>query len=89
MYKDQLELLEKGDGNEHSKKEAGVRHKELLEVAAPPVLEYIHKVNISLSLSLASLSCRLSFSLKGVLYEGCGHTRYTKIRLKNYGGGGL
>jgi len=58
MYKDQLELLEKGDGNEHSKKEAGVRHKELLEVAAPPVLEYIQKClpstlyNASLSITL-------------------------------------
>ena len=34
-----------GDGNEHSKKEAGVRHKELLDVAAQPTLQYILKVS--------------------------------------------
>jgi len=39
--KDHTAILEKGDGNEHSKKDVNVRHNELLAVAAPPVLTYI------------------------------------------------
>jgi len=41
LNKDMVAILEKGDGNEHSKKERSVRHKELLTVAAPPVLSFI------------------------------------------------
>jgi len=40
---DLINILVKGDGNEHSRKPAAQRRKELLEVAAPPVLEYIVK----------------------------------------------
>ena len=35
-----------GDGNEHSKKTNEVRHKELLEYAAPPVLNHIIEVTV-------------------------------------------
>merc|ERR1719383_476774 len=41
VHKDMVAILEKGDGNEHSKKESGVRHKELVAVAAPALLNFI------------------------------------------------
>jgi len=43
LNKDMFSILEKGDGNEHSKKESSVRHKELLSVSAATVLNYITK----------------------------------------------
>ncbi|KAG7249778.1 hypothetical protein CRUP_022498 [Coryphaenoides rupestris] len=36
-----IRLLEKGDGNTHSKKDPAVRKNELLEVVSPPLLEYL------------------------------------------------
>eukprot|EP00088_Acartia_fossae_P010996 TRINITY_DN1550_c0_g1_i10.p1 TRINITY_DN1550_c0_g1~~TRINITY_DN1550_c0_g1_i10.p1 ORF type:complete len:679 (-),score=235.53 TRINITY_DN1550_c0_g1_i10:362-2398(-) len=39
--RDHVAILEKGDGNEHSKKDADTRHKELVAVAAPPVIKHI------------------------------------------------
>jgi len=41
LQPDLINILAKGDGNEHSRKPAEQRRKELLEVAAPPVLKYI------------------------------------------------
>jgi len=38
-----IAILEKGDGNEHSKKDADVRHKELVTIAAPSLLSYINE----------------------------------------------
>jgi len=43
VNKDMIAILDKGDGNEHSKKDKDVRHKELVSVCAPPVLNYIKK----------------------------------------------
>ncbi|XP_062290797.1 pumilio homolog 3 [Scomber scombrus] len=36
-----IKVLQKGDGNTHSKKDAAVRRKELLEVVSPPLLTYL------------------------------------------------
>jgi len=38
---DTLNLLKQGDGNEHSKKDASVRHSELVSVAAGPALSWV------------------------------------------------
>ncbi|KAK7896051.1 hypothetical protein WMY93_021376 [Mugilogobius chulae] len=36
-----IQLLQKGDGNQHSKKEASIRRRELLEVVSPPLLQHL------------------------------------------------
>ncbi|XP_035464569.2 pumilio homolog 3 [Scophthalmus maximus] len=36
-----IKVLERGDGNAHSKKDAALRRKELLEVVSPPLLEHL------------------------------------------------
>ncbi|KAF4081821.1 hypothetical protein AMELA_G00144810 [Ameiurus melas] len=36
-----VQLLEKGDGNAHSKKDMAVRRRELLEAVSPPLLQYL------------------------------------------------
>ncbi|XP_053501530.1 pumilio homolog 3 isoform X1 [Ictalurus furcatus] len=36
-----VQLLEKGDGNAHSKKDVAVRRRELLEAVSPPLLQYL------------------------------------------------
>ncbi|KAI5614300.1 pumilio-like 3 [Silurus asotus] len=36
-----VQLLEKGDGNAHSKKNMAVRRRELLEAVSPPLLQYL------------------------------------------------
>ncbi|KAI4882721.1 hypothetical protein NFI96_028531 [Prochilodus magdalenae] len=36
-----IQVLEKGDGNAHSKKDAVVRRQELLEAVSPPLLKYL------------------------------------------------
>merc|ERR1712147_352221 len=40
-YPDAIEIMKKGDGNENSKKEMGVRRSELLESIAPAVLKWL------------------------------------------------
>merc|ERR1712223_594152 len=40
-YPDVIEIMKKGDGNENSKKEMGVRRSELLESIAPAVLKWL------------------------------------------------
>ena len=46
LYIVQTKNAVQGDGNEHSKKTNEVRHKELLEYAAPPVLNHIIEVTV-------------------------------------------
>lgn len=41
ISKEPIAILEKGDGNAFSKKDADTRHKELVDVASTPVLKYI------------------------------------------------
>uniref|UniRef100_A0A8C2EY62 PUM-HD domain-containing protein n=1 Tax=Cyprinus carpio TaxID=7962 RepID=A0A8C2EY62_CYPCA len=36
-----IQVLEKGDGNAHSKKDVAIRRKELLEAVSPPLLKYL------------------------------------------------
>ncbi|XP_067289770.1 pumilio homolog 3 [Pseudorasbora parva] len=36
-----IQVLEKGDGNAHSKKDVAIRRKELLEAVSPPLLNYL------------------------------------------------
>ncbi|XP_056097668.1 pumilio homolog 3 isoform X2 [Rhinichthys klamathensis goyatoka] len=36
-----IQVLEKGDGNAHSKKDVAIRRKELLEAVSPPLLEHL------------------------------------------------
>ncbi|XP_023664009.1 pumilio homolog 3 [Paramormyrops kingsleyae] len=36
-----IQVLEKGDGNVHSKKDTAVRRRELLEAVSPPLLQYL------------------------------------------------
>merc|ERR1712209_120051 len=40
-YPDAIEIMKKGDGNENSRKEMGVRRSELLESIAPAVLKWL------------------------------------------------
>jgi len=65
MHKDQILILEKGDGNEHSKKDTDMRHNELLAVAAPPVLKYITEKfpgNLYEAATSITLTCILNYS---------------------------
>jgi len=41
MHVDALSIMEKGDGNEHSKKDPAVRRKELAEAASGPILTWL------------------------------------------------
>jgi len=43
IYPDVIQLLEKGDGNEHSKKDSAVRRKELREAAAGQLVRWLQK----------------------------------------------
>ncbi|XP_060764294.1 pumilio homolog 3 [Neoarius graeffei] len=41
LLPEMVQLLEKGDGNAHSKKDVAVRRRELLEAVSPPLLQYL------------------------------------------------
>ena len=62
-YPDAIALLEKGDGNEHTKKDANTKRKELIESAAGPLLEWL-KVKLVPNLfdppSTITLTCILN-----------------------------
>nr|XP_043873223.1 pumilio homolog 3 [Solea senegalensis] len=65
-----IKVLEKGDGNPHSKKEAVVRRKELLEAVSPPLLEYLRDNAVNMALDKAS-----SVTVSDILGSACGDLR--------------
>ncbi|XP_022058739.2 pumilio homolog 3 [Acanthochromis polyacanthus] len=65
-----IKVLEKGDGNAHSKKDAAVRRKELLEVVSPPLLEYLHDNAATMAMDKAT-----SVTISDILASACGDLR--------------
>ncbi|KAK2818851.1 hypothetical protein Q5P01_024412 [Channa striata] len=65
-----IKVLEKGDGNAHSKKDAAVRRKELLEVVSPPMLEYLHDNADTMVMDKAT-----SVTVSDILASACGDLR--------------
>uniref|UniRef100_A0AAQ5XMF5 PUM-HD domain-containing protein n=1 Tax=Amphiprion ocellaris TaxID=80972 RepID=A0AAQ5XMF5_AMPOC len=65
-----IKVLEKGDGNAHSKKDAAIRRKELLEVVSPPLLEYLHDNAATMAMDKAT-----SVTISDILASACGDLR--------------
>ncbi|XP_077593895.1 pumilio homolog 3 [Stigmatopora nigra] len=62
-----IKVLEKGDGNAHSKKDTAVRRKELLEVVSPPLLDYLRENAASMVMDKAT-----SVTVSDILASACG-----------------
>ncbi|XP_054467942.1 pumilio homolog 3 [Anoplopoma fimbria] len=62
-----IKVLEKGDGNTHSKKDMAVRRKELLEVVSPPLLEHLRENAATMVMDKAS-----SVTISDILASACG-----------------
>ncbi|XP_042365138.1 pumilio homolog 3 [Plectropomus leopardus] len=65
-----IKVLEKGDGNAHSKKDMATRRKELLEVVSPPLLEYLRDNAATMVMDKAS-----SVTISDILASACGDLR--------------
>ncbi|XP_024917725.1 pumilio homolog 3 isoform X2 [Cynoglossus semilaevis] len=65
-----IKVLEKGDGNVHSKKDVAIRRKELLEAVSPSLLEYLHEHAATMALEKAS-----SVTVSDILGSACGDLR--------------
>ncbi|KAM9840997.1 pumilio homolog 3 isoform 2-T2 [Aulostomus maculatus] len=65
-----IKVLERGDGNTHSKKDATVRRKELLEVVSPPLLEYLRDNAAAMVMDKAT-----SVTVSDILSSACGDLR--------------
>ncbi|XP_077479379.1 pumilio homolog 3 [Stigmatopora argus] len=62
-----IKVLERGDGNAHSKKDAALRRKELLEVVSPPLLDYLRDNAASMVMDKAT-----SVTVSDILASACG-----------------
>ncbi|XP_031245878.1 pumilio homolog 3 isoform X3 [Mastomys coucha] len=62
-----IELLQKGDGNAHSKKDTAIRRRELLESISPALLHYLqeHTQEVVLDKSVCVLVCAILGSAPG------------------------
>uniref|UniRef100_A0AAX7SF21 PUM-HD domain-containing protein n=1 Tax=Astatotilapia calliptera TaxID=8154 RepID=A0AAX7SF21_ASTCA len=65
-----IKVLEKGDGNAHSKKDTATRRKELLEVVSPPLLEYLCNNAAAMAMDKAT-----SVTISDILASACGDLR--------------
>ncbi|XP_030006962.1 pumilio homolog 3-like [Sphaeramia orbicularis] len=65
-----IKVLEKGDGNAHSKKDTSVRRKELLEVVSPPLLDYLRDNAAGMVTDKAT-----SVTVSDILASACGDLR--------------
>ncbi|XP_068190699.1 pumilio homolog 3 isoform X2 [Antennarius striatus] len=65
-----IKVLEKGDGNAHSKKDAAIRRKELLEVVSPPLLDYLRNNADTMVMDKAT-----SVTISDILASACGDLR--------------
>uniref|UniRef100_UPI0037E711ED pumilio homolog 3 n=1 Tax=Semicossyphus pulcher TaxID=241346 RepID=UPI0037E711ED len=65
-----IKVLEQGDGNVHSKKDMGIRRKELLEVVSPPLLEHLRDHSATMVMDKAS-----SVTVSDILASACGDLR--------------
>uniref|UniRef100_A0A667Z8U8 Pumilio RNA-binding family member 3 n=1 Tax=Myripristis murdjan TaxID=586833 RepID=A0A667Z8U8_9TELE len=62
-----IKVLEQGDGNAHSKKDAAIRRKELLEAVSPPLLGYLHDNAAAMVMDKAT-----SVTVSDILASACG-----------------
>ncbi|XP_029301201.1 pumilio homolog 3 [Cottoperca gobio] len=65
-----IKVLERGDGNTHSKKDMGIRRKELLEVVSPTLLEHLRDNATFMVMDKAS-----SVTISDILASACGDLR--------------
>ncbi|XP_033502042.2 pumilio homolog 3 [Epinephelus lanceolatus] len=65
-----IKVLEKGDGNAHSKKDMVIRRRELLEVVSPLLLEYLRDNAAAMVMDKAS-----SVTVSDILASACGDLR--------------
>ncbi|XP_051907855.1 pumilio homolog 3 [Hippocampus zosterae] len=65
-----IKLLEKGDGNQHSKKDTALRRKELLQVVSPPLLDYLRDNAAAMVMDKAT-----SVTVSDILSSACGDLR--------------
>ncbi|KAG7235619.1 hypothetical protein INR49_002429 [Caranx melampygus] len=65
-----IKVLERGDGNTHSKKNVAVRRKELLEVVSPPLLQYLCDNAATMVMDKAT-----SVTVSDILASACGDLR--------------
>ncbi|XP_072309956.1 pumilio homolog 3 [Eucyclogobius newberryi] len=65
-----IQLLQKGDGNQHSKKEAGLRRRELLEAVSPALLQ--HLCDHAPDMATDKASC---VTVSDILASACGDLR--------------
>ncbi|KAI7793092.1 putative pumilio domain-containing protein KIAA0020-like protein, partial [Triplophysa rosa] len=65
-----IQLLQKGDGNAHSKKDVGIRRRELLETISSPLLTYLCKNTQSMVMDKAS-----SVAVSDILGSAVGNLR--------------
>ncbi|XP_076613342.1 pumilio homolog 3 [Chaetodon auriga] len=65
-----IKVLEQGDGNAHSKKDTGIRRKELLEVISPPLLEHLRANADTMVMDKAT-----SVTISDILASACGDLR--------------
>jgi len=75
------EILEKGDGNEHSKKDTDIRHKELVAIAAPHVIKNIMEKfpdNLMLPSTSILLQCIFKYSPDSPELQEC-FTKMAKL----------
>ncbi|XP_056592546.1 pumilio homolog 3 isoform X2 [Triplophysa dalaica] len=65
-----IQLLQKGDGNAHSKKDVAIRRRELLETISSPLLKYLSKNTQSMVMDKAS-----SVAVSDILGSAVGNLR--------------
>nr|XP_046230507.1 pumilio homolog 3 [Scatophagus argus] len=65
-----IKVLEKGDGNTHSKKDMATRRKELLDVVSPPLLDYLRNNADTMVTDKAT-----SVTVSDILASACGDLR--------------
>lgn len=65
-----IKVLERGDGNTHSKKDMAVRRRELLEVVSPPLLDHLRDNAATMVTDKAS-----SVTISDILASACGDLR--------------
>ncbi|XP_029024269.1 pumilio homolog 3 [Betta splendens] len=65
-----VKLLEKGDGNAHSKKDTAIRRKELLDVISPLLLDYVCENASTMVMDKAT-----SVTISDILASACGDLR--------------
>ncbi|XP_034047830.1 pumilio homolog 3 [Thalassophryne amazonica] len=65
-----IKVLKQGDGNAHSKKDAAIRRKELLEVVSPPLLDYLRDNATTMVMDKAT-----SVTVSDILASACGDLR--------------